>query len=176
MKAAFLKDGRAFCKDIEKLPLKKGQIRVRVEACGICGSDFLAWPGEEGKEKPFGHEVAGVVSEVTPGELRLSVGQKVVLDSSSPCGVCNNCKDGRLELCTAVQSLCHNTDALGMAEELIAPSISAIPYEGISPAVASLQEPLGVAIDLTNVADLSADSNVLVMGLGPIGLTKPTRE
>jgi L-iditol 2-dehydrogenase len=53
---------------------------------------------------------------------------------------------------------------------MIAPAICAIPYEGLSPDVACLQEPLGVAIDLVRLADIKPSSNVLIIGQGPIGL------
>jgi threonine dehydrogenase-like Zn-dependent dehydrogenase len=53
---------------------------------------------------------------------------------------------------------------------MLAPEISVLPYQGIDPAVATLAEPLGVAIDLCEVADIKPYSRVLVVGLGPIGL------
>jgi threonine dehydrogenase-like Zn-dependent dehydrogenase len=171
MKAAFVKDGRAYCKEIDPSPLSAGQIRVRVEACGICGSELACPPEDVGRERPFGHEIAGIVVETAPDVTRVSPGDRVVLDSSSPCGVCDSCKDGRQDLCLDVRSFFHNAPSLGMAEEIIAPGISAISYQNLSPAVACLQEPLGVAIDMVRLADLSTESHVLVMGLGPIGLT-----
>jgi L-iditol 2-dehydrogenase len=59
---------------------------------------------------------------------------------------------------------------MGFAEEMIAPAISAIPCEDLPPDVACLSEPLGVAIDMVRLADIRLDSNVLLMGAGPIGL------
>lgn len=170
MKAAFLKDGKAYLKDIPRPALKAGQIRVGVEACGICGSDFLFSPGEVGKEKPFGHEIAGVVLETAPDVTNVKAGQKVALDSSTPCGLCEFCRNARPDLCVNHYSFFRDAQSLGMAEEIISPAASAIPYEGISPAAACLQEPLGVAVDMVRLADLAPACHVLVMGLGPIGL------
>jgi threonine dehydrogenase-like Zn-dependent dehydrogenase len=61
-------------------------------------------------------------------------------------------------------------DSFGFAEEMLAPAICAIPYRDLSPEVACLQEPLGVAIDIFKLTEIGPDSNVLVMGQGPIGL------
>jgi threonine dehydrogenase-like Zn-dependent dehydrogenase len=58
----------------------------------------------------------------------------------------------------------------GLAERMVAPEISILPYRGLEPAVATLSEPLAVAIDLCEVAGVTPNSTVLVIGLGPIGL------
>lgn len=59
---------------------------------------------------------------------------------------------------------------MGLAERMVTPSISMVDYSGMDPAIACLSEPLGVAIDVVEVAELSQYSTVLVSGLGPIGL------
>ncbi len=118
---------------------------------------------------PFGHEVAGQIVEVGAGVERLQVGQNVVLDSATPCGHCDMCRNARQELCTDIQSF-YFTNSFGMAEFMLAPAICAIEYEGLTPAEVTLSEPLGVAIDVVRVADIEPGSNVLVMGPGPIGL------
>jgi len=166
MKAAFKKGKEISIRDIELPALKPGQIRLKVDACGVCGTDVHS---SSDTEEQFGHEVAGSVLELGVGVTDLKVGQKVVLDSATPCGKCDNCKNALQELCTDIQSFWF-VPSFGFAEEMIAPAICAIPYEGMSPEVASLQEPLGVAIDLVRLADINGDSNVLIMGQGPIGL------
>ncbi|MHC4873884.1 MAG: zinc-dependent alcohol dehydrogenase [Planctomycetota bacterium] len=166
MKAAFKSiDGSITLKDIESRPCENDDIKVRVEACGICGTDLH--PAK--KESQFGHEVAGEVIEVGPAALRCKVGDKVVLDSATPCGACVNCKNAKPELCKKLKSF-FCLKSFGFAEEIMVPDICANFYEGISPAVASLQEPLGVAIDVFKLCDVTNDSNVLIMGAGPIGL------
>jgi threonine dehydrogenase-like Zn-dependent dehydrogenase len=169
MKAAFKKNHDVFLKDFELEPLKADEIRLKVDACGICGTDLHVSPSGDQEAFRFGHEIAGTVLEIGTSVTNVEKGQKVVLDSSTPCGYCDECRNARQELCRNVKSLFH-LKSFGMAEEMKAPAISAIPYEGLSPEVASLQEPLGVAIDLVRVNDVSIDSNVLIMGAGPIGL------
>jgi len=107
--------------------------------------------------------------DLGPGVTGLRPDQRVVLDSATPCGRCENCRNARQELCTDIQSFFH-LGCFGFSEEVTAPALCAIPYEDLDPAVACLQEPLGVAIDLVRLADICIDSNVLVMGGGPIGL------
>jgi L-iditol 2-dehydrogenase len=166
MKAIFKTGNELSARDIELPALKTGQIRLKVEACGICGTDIHS---STDKEEQFGHEIAGTVAELGAGVADLKVGQKVVLDSATPCGKCDRCKNAQQELCTDIQSIWF-VPSFGFAEEMIAPAICAIPYEGLSPEVACLQEPLGVAIDLVRLADIKTSSNVLILGQGPIGL------
>jgi threonine dehydrogenase-like Zn-dependent dehydrogenase len=150
--------------------LTAGRIRVRVDACGICGTDLHSLPGNAGKTvRMTGHEIAGRVSEIGPGVVGLEPGQRVVLDSSTPCGRCAACRNMRQELCEDIRSFFH-LGSYGFSEEMTTPAICAIPYAGLEPATACLQEPLGVAIDLVRLAEIGPDFNVLVMGGGPIGL------
>ncbi len=153
-------------KEVDPAPLGPGEIRVKVDACGICGTDIH---GQEDDYQKFGHEIAGTILETGAGVTYLTPGEKIVLDSATPCGRCSMCRNRRPNLCSDIQSFFY-MDQFGCAEEMTAPAVSAIPYSGMDPAVASLQEPLGVAIDLCKTADIKGDTNVLVMGQGPIGL------
>lgn len=144
-------------------------IRIRVTACGICGTDLHLNPADAGKDLTFGHEIAGTVIETGSKVHGLETGQKVVLESATPCGRCEGCRNARQELCTDIQSFFF-MDSFGFAAEMIAPAICAIPCEDLPPEVACLSEPLGVAIDLVRLADIQPTSNVLLMGPGPIGL------
>jgi threonine dehydrogenase-like Zn-dependent dehydrogenase len=168
MKAAFKHGDTVTLRDIALRPLRKDEIRLGVTACGICGTDLHRHPGEQ-KEAPFGHEVSGTILEVGAGVTDLAVGQQVVLESASACGRCANCRNCRQELCTDIKSFFH-LGFLGFAQEMIAPAISAIPCEDLTPDVACLSEPLGVAIDMVRLAEIETTSNVLLMGAGPIGL------
>jgi len=169
MKAAFKRGEAVTLRDAELRSLNPDEIRLRVAACGICGTDLHLHPGEEEREAGFGHEIAGTLLEVGSGVTDLSVGQKVVLESASACGRCANCRNCRQELCTDIKSF-FDMDAMGFAEEMIAPAISAIPCEDLPPDIACLSEPLGVAIDMVRLAEIDLTSNVLLMGAGPIGL------
>ena len=169
MKAVFKKGLNIFFKDIVLPSLTNGQIRIKVDACGICGTDIQINPAEADTAMPFGHEMVGTVLELAPGVAGLEIGQKVVIESATPCGKCENCRNARQELCLDIQSFFF-TGYFGFAEEAIVPAICAIPCEDLAPEIASLSEPLGVAIDMVRLADININSNVLIMGQGPIGL------
>lgn len=169
MRAAFKKGRDVQIRDITLRPLGPGEVRVKVDACGVCGTDLHVNPAGDERESGFGHEVAGTILEVGVGVTQLRPGQRVVLDSATPCGRCENCRNARQELCTDIQSFWF-TNTFGFAEEMIAPAICAFPCEDLAPEVACLQEPLGVAIDLVRLADITPTSNVLLLGAGPIGL------
>lgn len=144
-------------------------IRLRVEACGICGTDLHLDPETADEASPFGHEVAGTILEVGPKVVGVEAGQRVILESATACGQCEACRNTQQELCTGLHSFFH-MGSFGFAEEMIAPAISAIPCDDVPPDIACLSEPLGVAIDMVRLADITPDSNVLLMGPGPIGL------
>ena len=90
------------------------------------------------------------------------------LDSASPCGTCDNCKDARQDLCTNLQSF-FLLGHLGFAEEMLSPGISAVPYDGMSPEQVCLAEPLGVAIDMHRLAEAGLDRTWWCRGSGPSG-------
>jgi threonine dehydrogenase-like Zn-dependent dehydrogenase len=166
MIAAYKKNREVILKEKHLRELNPREIRLKVEACGICGTDLS---GEDKDFSPFGHEVAGEIVECGCGVDYLRVGQKVVLDSATPCGRCSSCKDGKQELCEDIQSFFF-LEEFGFSEEMIAPGESAIPYDMLSPQAATLQEPLGVAIDMVRLGEIGKDNNILIIGLGPIGL------
>ena len=169
MKVPYIKKpNKVELRDEPKPVAAKNQIVLKVQACGVCGTDIHA-ALINADFMPFGHEIAGQIVEIGQGVERLKVGQDVVLDSATPCGQCDMCRNTKQELCTDIQSF-YFTDSFGMAEFVVAPAICAIPYEGLTPAEVILSEPLGVALDIVRVADIEPGNNVLVMGPGPIGL------
>ncbi|MDD5705000.1 MAG: alcohol dehydrogenase catalytic domain-containing protein [Kiritimatiellae bacterium] len=169
MKAAYRKGGEVGLKEVPLPVPGHDQIRVNVRACGICGTDLHPEPEAEPSEHWFGHEIAGTVAELGPGVRHLRVGQNIVLDSATPCGRCEACRNTRQELCSDIQSFFY-LNSFGFAEAMIVPAVCAIPCEDLPPDIACLSEPLGVAIDLVRLADIQPTSNVLLVGPGPIGL------
>ena len=86
--------------EVELPKLKPGQVLIKVEACGICGSDVECFEGKskEGRYDlgPFtpGHEWSGQVAEVSPDIKDYKPGDKVTGDCVMACGHCRNCKEG----------------------------------------------------------------------------------
>lgn len=142
---------------------------VKVEACGICGTDLHAARSEARDWQPFGHEIAGVVAEVGGHVSTVKEGDRVVLESGSFCGHCNDCRNGRVDLCNKAPNYWAN-ESMGFAEYILAPKECLVTFEGLDFEIASLVEPLGVSFDMTHTADVQLGDEVLVLGLGPIGL------
>jgi L-iditol 2-dehydrogenase len=169
MKSAFKTQNEGIVvKDFQLRQVRPDELRVKVDVCGICGTDLhYEYTGED--DSQFGHEIAGTILEMGSAVTGFELGDKVALDSATPCGCCDNCRNTRQELCTKLKSFfCINS--FGFAEEMLVPAICAMHYQDMSPEVACLQEPLGVAIDVFKLTDISIDSNVLIIGAGPIGL------
>ena len=80
MKGAFFLGNREFeVRDMEKRPLAADEVRIRVMACGVCGTDVHIYHGEAGSAEVrppvvLGHEYAGIVEEVSAGGKRLAPG------------------------------------------------------------------------------------------------------
>jgi len=145
-----------------------GQILLRVEACGICGTDFSA-AEKAGKWEPFGHEIAGVIEAVGAGTDPLSVGQRVVLETSSFLAHSTESRNGRVDLCNKAPQFWGNA-AMGFSERMLAPAVCAVPYENLTPEVACLTEPAGVACDMVKTAAVQLGDRVALIGPGPIAL------
>ncbi|KKR03362.1 MAG: hypothetical protein UT30_C0031G0008 [Candidatus Uhrbacteria bacterium GW2011_GWF2_39_13] len=166
MKSGFRNGKNYFVKDFQLPQLKMDQVRIKVEACGICGTDVHV---VSTKEEQFGHEIAGTVLEAGSAVTTCKAGDKVVLDSATPCGYCDNCHDGKQTLCKKLKTI-WGVPSFGFAEEIIAPAISVVQRGELPADIASLAEPLGVALDIFKLTDIKMDNTVLVSGSGPIGL------
>jgi L-iditol 2-dehydrogenase len=146
-----------------------GSALVRVEACGVCGSDLGALEEKAKTWRPFGHEVAGVIEKLGVGCSGLQVGMRVVLESTGYCGLCERCLDGRIELCTNKPRI-SGAASMGFSDYMFAPAHCIVPYEGIPPEIACLCEPVGVALDMVKTAGIAIGDRVCIIGPGPIGL------
>ncbi|WP_045170409.1 zinc-dependent alcohol dehydrogenase family protein [Caldicellulosiruptor morganii] len=174
MKAAVFYGQRDLRVEEMELPvLREGEILVRVRACGICGTDVHIFNGAEGSAKVtppviLGHEFCGEVVETK--SLLFRVGNKVSIDPNIYCGVCKFCRSGKVQLCENLLALGVNLNG-GFAEYAVVPEKQAILFEDISFEEAALAEPLACCLHGIEKLELKATDKVLIIGLGPIGLT-----
>lgn len=142
------------------------EVLLRIEACGICGSDLSSY--KLGLSSGvLGHEVAARVETAAGG---FAAGELVTIDPKLPCGACEDCRAGRENRC--VDALTRQSFRPGgFSEWAVAPAqiLSRVP-DGVPPAVAALTEPLSVAVHAANQAQVPPGGTVLVSGLGSIGM------
>ncbi|WP_181376743.1 zinc-dependent alcohol dehydrogenase [Paenibacillus agaridevorans] len=150
--------------------IPEGHVLIRVEACGICGTDLSNAAEGTADWQPFGHEIAGVIHELGSNCEGLNVGDRVVLESAGFCGRCDLCRKGRVDLCNKAPHFWHAGPSMGFSEYMFAPACGVVRYEGLTPEAASLAEPAGVALDMVKTADIQHGDRVCVIGPGPIGL------
>lgn len=163
MKAPYLVEIR----DEEVRALKEDEVLLQVKACGFCGSD-LNGAVTRTEYRPFGHEFAGVIESVGTGVTTLAAGDHVAVESSSYCGQCPSCRNGHVELCS--QRFLHAEQYNGFAEKVVAKAKSLVKFDAVSFEEAAMFEPLGVALDLVQVTDISLGDDVLILGVGPIAI------
>ena len=144
---------------------------VAVHSCGICGSDVhTAERGAGMRGQVPGHEFAGTIVEVGRDAGDWRVGQAVAVDPLGGCGVCAACRAQLPFLCGARPNLGLSAPG-GFAELVAAPAaqLVALP-DGVDPELGAHAEPLAVALHALDLAAASPADEVLVFGVGPIGL------
>ena len=154
------------------------EVLIRVEACGICGSDVHGYDGSSGRRIPpivMGHEAAGTIVEVGSGVRGLHQGDRVTLDSTVYCGQCANCLRGQMNLCDQRQVLgvsCGEYRRAGAFAEYVAAPARIVHKlsDSISFPEASMLEAVAVAMHAVSLAETPPDSAALVIGAGTIGL------
>ncbi|WP_308918295.1 L-idonate 5-dehydrogenase [Jannaschia sp. LMIT008] len=158
-----------------------GQVRVRMAAGGICGSDLHyhrhGGIGEAIRVRQpliLGHEVSGHVDALGEGVEGLAIGQLVAVSPSRPCGACAQCLRGLPNQCEhmrfygSAMPLPHIQGAF--RQVLIADAAQCVPADGLSPEAAAMAEPLAVCLHATQRAGGIVGAAVLVTGCGPIGI------
>ena len=165
--------------DLETPEPDAGEVRVRIAACGICGSDVHGYTGSTGRRIPplvMGHEAAGIIDAVGKNVSGEMVGQRVALDSTVFCGECEFCCNGKENLCTHRQVLGVSCDAYRrqgcFAEYAIVPERCVYPLpDQMGFVTASLLEPLTIGLQAVRLGNASpATRSAVVIGAGTIGL------
>jgi len=173
MKAARLNAvGEMRIEDVPTPVAGPGEVLVRVEATGICGSDRHMFRGEYPTALPvtLGHEFCGIVEAQGSGAERIPVGTKITCDPNIACGHCTACRAGRPNLCHRLTAIGVFRDG-GFAEYVAIPEAQAFELpSGLSPLHGAFSEPLACCLHGLDVARLQPGMSVAVLGGGVIGL------
>ncbi|MBN1360064.1 MAG: galactitol-1-phosphate 5-dehydrogenase [Sedimentisphaerales bacterium] len=153
-------------------------VLVRVQACGICGSDVQGFTGKTGRRIPpvvMGHEAAGVVEAVGGSVAGVAPGDRVCFDSTVYCNRCPACRQGLYNRCVRREVLGVSVPQFrrqgAMAEFVAVPHwiVARLPDE-MSFVEAALLEPASIGLHAANRAAIEQGSTVVVIGTGTIGL------
>lgn len=162
---------------LEEKPKPKvgaGELIVRIEASGICGTDCLEWYRINRVPIVLGHEIAGVITEVGKGVKGYKAGDRVSASHHVPCGECRFCKAGHESVCDTLRKT--NFDPGGFSEFVRVPKINIekggvykLP-KNISFEEATFIEPLACVLRGQRLAGFKKGKSVLVVGSGISGL------
>jgi L-iditol 2-dehydrogenase len=179
MKALVLEEyGRFAVREVEDPKPGPGEVLIRVEACGICGSDVHGMDGSTGRRRPpivMGHEAAGVVEGIGDDVSSLSPGDRVTIDSTIYDPDSYFSRRGLFNLCDRRRVLgvsCEDYRQHGAFAELVAvPShiVFRLP-PGLAFEQAALTEPVSVALHARNLTPIEEGDTAVVFGVGLIGL------
>jgi L-idonate 5-dehydrogenase len=166
---------------LEARELRPGEVRLRLGAGGICGSDLHYW--REGRIGTFtlreplvpGHEASGVVEAVGDGVTRVKPGDRVAINPSHPCGRCDYCRAGRGNLCRSMFFLGSASvfpHAQGLFREAFVmgeTQLTAVTEPDVSLGEIACAEPLSIGLHALHRAGPVLGETVFVAGAGTIG-------
>ncbi len=163
--------GRIGVTDVPTAAPGSGEVRVRIQRCGVCGSDLHCFRGHA--DLPTGcpgHEMSGIVDAVGDGAGDVREGDRVVVEPLRRCGTCRHCTAGNYHLCGRL-TLCGVTSPGGMASHIVVPAYTlfALP-SSLDFELGALAEPVAVAVHAARLGGVGRGSRVLVLGAGTIGL------
>ncbi|WP_292376290.1 zinc-dependent alcohol dehydrogenase family protein, partial [Mesorhizobium sp.] len=147
-------------------------VLVRIEACGVCGTDRHLFHGEFPCTPPvtLGHEFCGIVEAVGDAVSGIAVGDRVTGDPNIACGRCSQCRAGRVNLCSNLRAIGIHRDG-GFADYVVMPQGQAFLLPGnLQPTHGAFCEPLACCLHGIDLAGIRPGDSVVVLGGGVIGL------
>jgi L-iditol 2-dehydrogenase len=155
---------------LEQTPIPSagtGEVVVKIKTALTCGTDFKAY--RQGHPvllahtpSPFGHEMAGTISEVGSGVTTLREGQRVSVLNSAPCDRCFYCEQGTPELCDNLELL---NGAYAEFIRIARHNVHTLP-EHLSFAEAALAEPFACALHAVDKMQIKPNETIAVIGAG----------
>ena len=158
--------------DVPVPDIRPDQVLLRVSHCGICGTDLHLMIEDWGvPDSVGGHEYSGLVEVVGPAVEGWQPGDRAVGGPGRGCGVCAQCRAGRINLCVERRWEMgpSATGAFASYKAVDAASLYRVP-DGLDLRTAALTEPVAVALRGVRRSGATAADRVLVTGAGPIGL------
>lgn len=154
-------------------PLPADEALVRVQRVGVCGSDLKAFKGEMpflSYPRVLGHELGVEIVELGANDAGLQVGDRAAVEPYLNCGHCIACRRGRSNCCNELRVLGVHTDG-GMRELIRVPLNKLHPSRALSLDQLALVETLVIGAHAVRRGAPQAGEQLLVIGVGPIGLT-----
>lgn len=163
---------RATVQQVADPQLQADEVIVRVERCGLCGTDQHLYDGDYALTRyPVipGHELAGVIEAVGTAVTAVRPGQRVVVEPNIHCEHCHYCHIQRGNHCLNLQVIGVNR-AGGFAQFVVAPERNVYPVAGLTAEQAAFVEPLSCVVYGLRRLRLAPAARVLIAGAGPMGL------
>ena len=159
--------------DVPEQEMKAGDVKVRLQYVGFCGSDLNTYLGRNPMVKmPVipGHEV-GAVIEAVGSEVpeHLQSGMVVTVNPYTACGKCASCRNRRPNACQHNETLGVQRNG-AMRETIVLPWEKIIPAEQLTPKVCALVEPMSVGFHAVDRAQVTDNDVVMVIGCGMVGM------
>lgn len=154
------------------------EVLIKVQACGICGSDIHGFDGSSGRRQPpviMGHEAAGIVESLGNEVSGIETGSRVTFDPMLSCGECDYCQKGETNLCNSRKVLGVSCDEFkrdgAFAQYVAVPArnLYSVPDE-VPFTHACMTEPVTVATHAINRTPVQQGDTAVVVGAGMIGL------
>ncbi len=151
----------------------EGELLMRIEASGICGSDLMEWYRAKKAPLVLGHEVAGTVEAIGEAVRDFVVGDRIVTTHHVPCGTCRYCRTDRHSVCDSLRTT--NYDPGGFSEFVRLPKVNVdtgtfkLP-DHVSFEDASFVEPLACVVRGQRIAGVRKNDSVAVLGSGISGI------
>jgi D-arabinitol dehydrogenase (NADP+) len=157
--------------DIPTPEAAAGEVRIKVDQVGLCGTDLHIHEGDFNAVFPLipGHELVGVVDQLGDGVTGLELGEQVSVNPNVHCGACQYCLAGRLILCENLKGYGSNFPGF-FAEQVTAPQGLVFSTEGLAQDTAVFTEPASCAMHGLETLQVRPGASALVFGAGPTGL------
>ncbi len=173
MRAAIFKGPyRLEMNDFTLSKLEKKELLIKVDVCGLCGTDFHIYKGESYSKPPVipGHEFVGTVVDKGLEVNGINIGDRVAIDPNIYCGECQYCRAGKINYCENLRALGVSING-GFAEYSIVPlsQVYLLPKD-FSFNSAAFSEPLSCCIRGMDQASIKHGENLVILGSGTIGL------
>jgi L-iditol 2-dehydrogenase len=160
--------------EVQDVTPDDNEVKIKVKAAGICGSDVHGYQGITGRRIPpmiMGHEFSGVVSDVGKSVKKLTPGDRVTAYPMDFCGTCLSCRHGKMQFCPDKKQFGVLSVNGAFAEYLCVPEkVCYKLHDNISYSAGSMVEPLAVAFRGVEHAGDIEGKTILVVGSGTIGL------